>query len=133
MGDEAGVATVVWRRRRPFHPERLYAALEDLPCAAVRRRRRVWPAARPDPPLSWAAAGCPLCRGAPGPWLASLPAPALDQGPPAPRAHPARARASAPRSRRHPPQRLRTPRRTGRPYVPVPHERPPACRPMTPS
>ena len=28
--DEAGVATLVWHRRRPFHPERLYQALEDL-------------------------------------------------------------------------------------------------------
>ncbi|MER7204062.1 GTP-binding protein, partial [Streptomyces sp. NPDC000188] len=31
--DEAGVSTLVWHRDRPFHPERLYAALEDLTCA----------------------------------------------------------------------------------------------------
>ncbi|MFF0066393.1 hypothetical protein ACFYRC_33630 [Streptomyces sp. NPDC005279] len=32
--DEGGVTTLVWHRRHPFHPERLYQALEDLCCAA---------------------------------------------------------------------------------------------------
>ncbi|MBR7675877.1 GTP-binding protein, partial [Streptomyces daliensis] len=55
--DAEGVATLVWERRRPFHPERLYAALEDLTCAAVRSRGRFWLADRPDTLLSWDAAG----------------------------------------------------------------------------
>ncbi|NEE49213.1 cobalamin biosynthesis protein CobW, partial [Streptomyces sp. SID8455] len=38
--DEAGVSTLVWRRHRPFHPERLFHALEDLSCAAARSRGR---------------------------------------------------------------------------------------------
>ncbi|MGG8405776.1 CobW family GTP-binding protein [Streptomyces sp. 12297] len=71
--DEAGVATLVWQRRRPFHPERLYQALEDLTCAAARSRGRFWLADRPDTLLAWDAAGGALCVENAGPWLASLP------------------------------------------------------------
>ncbi|MGW7098737.1 CobW family GTP-binding protein [Streptomyces sp. NPDC054883] len=71
--DEAGVATFVWQRRRPFHPERLYQALEDLTCAAARSRGRFWLADRPDTLLAWDAAGGALCVENAGPWLASLP------------------------------------------------------------
>lgn len=71
--DEHGVATLVWRRDRPFHPERLYAALEDLTCAAARSRGRFWLADRPDTLLSWEAAGGALCVESAGPWLAALP------------------------------------------------------------
>ncbi|WP_329130861.1 CobW family GTP-binding protein [Streptomyces sp. NBC_00670] len=84
--DEAGVATLVWRGRRPFHPERLYAALEELCCAAVRSRGRFWLADRPDTLLSWDAAGGALCVEDTGPWLASLPDAAWDLVPPARRA-----------------------------------------------
>ncbi|NJP46775.1 CobW family GTP-binding protein [Actinacidiphila epipremni] len=80
--DEAGITTVVWRRRRPFHPERLYAALEDLVCAAARSRGRFWLADRPDTLLSWDAAGGALCVESVGPWLASLPDAAWDLEPP---------------------------------------------------
>ncbi|MFI0775750.1 GTP-binding protein [Streptomyces sp. NPDC021212] len=71
--DEHGVSTLVWRRRRPFHPGRLYAALEDLTCAAARSRGRFWLADRPDSLLSWDAAGGALCVESSGPWLAALP------------------------------------------------------------
>lgn len=71
--EEAGVATFVWRRRRPFHPGRLYEALEDLVCAAARSRGRFWLADRPDTLLAWDAAGGALCVESAGPWLASLP------------------------------------------------------------
>lgn len=80
--DEAGVSTLVWRRHRPFHPERLYAALEDLSCAAARSRGRFWLADRPDTLLSWDAAGGALCVENTGPWLASLPDAAWDMVPP---------------------------------------------------
>ncbi|GAA2710100.1 MULTISPECIES: GTP-binding protein [Streptomyces] len=84
--DEAGVATLVWRRRRPFHPERLYQALEDLCCAAARSRGRFWLADRPDTLLSWDAAGGALCVENAGPWLASLPDAAWEMVPPMRRA-----------------------------------------------
>lgn len=84
--DEAGVGTLVWRRHRPFHPERLYRALEDLCCAAMRGRGRFWLADRPDTLLAWDSAGGALCVETAGPWLASLPDAAWDLVPPARRA-----------------------------------------------
>ncbi|MFF8268676.1 CobW family GTP-binding protein [Streptomyces sp. NPDC016562] len=84
--DEAGVATLVWHRHRPFHPERLYHALEDLVCAAARSRGRFWLADRPDTLLAWDAAGGALCVENSGPWLASLPDAAWEMVPPVRRA-----------------------------------------------
>ncbi|BCL29769.1 GTP-binding protein [Streptomyces aurantiacus] len=84
--DECGVSTLVWHRRRPFHPERLYAALEGLTCAAARSRGRFWLADRPDTLLHWDAAGGALCVESAGPWMASLPDAAWDLVPPVRRA-----------------------------------------------
>lgn len=84
--DDCGVGTYVWHRRRPFHPERLYQALEDLTCAAARSRGRFWLADRPDTLLAWDAAGGALCVENAGPWLASLPDAAWDLVPPVRRA-----------------------------------------------
>ncbi|MEU6477409.1 GTP-binding protein [Streptomyces sp. NPDC047017] len=84
--DEYGITTLVWHSRRPFHPERLYHALEDLCCAAVRSRGRFWLADRPDTLLSWEAAGGALCVEMAGPWLASLPDAAWELVPPVRRA-----------------------------------------------
>ncbi|MFE6690703.1 CobW family GTP-binding protein [Streptomyces sp. NPDC057743] len=84
--DAAGVATYVWRGDRPFHPGRLYAALEDLSCAAARSRGRFWLADRPDTLLSWDAAGGALCVENAGPWLAALPDAAWEMVPPMRRA-----------------------------------------------
>ncbi|WP_256105106.1 GTP-binding protein [Streptomyces sp. ODS05-4] len=71
--EAAGVGTYVWSRHRPFHPGRLYAALEELTCAAARSRGRFWLADRPDTLVAWDAAGGALCVEPAGPWLASLP------------------------------------------------------------
>ncbi|MGW1072482.1 GTP-binding protein [Streptomyces sp. NPDC002537] len=79
--DAEGVATLVWHRHRPFHPGRLYAALEELACAAVRSRGRFWLADRPDTLLSWDAAGGALCVENAGPWLAALPEAAWEMVP----------------------------------------------------
>ncbi|MER5932085.1 GTP-binding protein [Streptomyces sp. NPDC002054] len=84
--EEAGVTTFVWHRHRPFHPERLYQALEDLCCAAARSRGRFWLADRPDTLLAWDAAGGALCVENAGPWLASLPDAAWELVPPMRRA-----------------------------------------------
>ncbi|MFJ1750987.1 CobW family GTP-binding protein [Streptomyces sp. NPDC088116] len=84
--DDCGVGTYVWHRTRPFHPERLYQALEDLTCAAARSRGRFWLADRPDTLLAWDAAGGALCVESAGPWLASLPDAAWDAVPPLRRA-----------------------------------------------
>ncbi|MFJ9848826.1 CobW family GTP-binding protein [Streptomyces sp. NPDC101150] len=84
--DAQGVGTLVWQHTRPFHPGRLYAALEDLTCAAARSRGRFWLADRPDSLLSWDAAGGALCLENAGPWLASLPDAAWEMVPPVRRA-----------------------------------------------
>ncbi|WP_406458526.1 GTP-binding protein [Streptomyces sp. NBC_01622] len=84
--DAYGVSTFVWHRCRPFHPERLYAALEDLTCAAARSRGRFWLADKPDALLHWDAAGGALCVEGAGPWLASLPDAAWELVPPVRRA-----------------------------------------------
>ncbi|MEU5837181.1 GTP-binding protein [Streptomyces diacarni] len=84
--EEAGVATLVWHADRPFHPERLYQALQDLSCAAARSRGRFWLADRPDTLLSWDAAGGALCVEEAGPWLAALPDAAWEMVPPVRRA-----------------------------------------------
>ncbi|MFC9232543.1 CobW family GTP-binding protein [Streptomyces decoyicus] len=84
--DAEGVGTLVWQHTRPFHPERLYFALEDLTCAAARSRGRFWLADRPDTLLSWDAAGGALCVENAGPWLASLPDAAWEMVPPMRRA-----------------------------------------------
>ncbi|MET8981776.1 GTP-binding protein [Streptomyces sp. NPDC004539] len=84
--DNHGVSTFVWHRSRPFHPERLYDALEDLTCAAARSRGRFWLADKPDVLLHWDAAGGALCVEAAGPWLASLPDAAWEMVPPVRRA-----------------------------------------------
>ncbi|WP_133910551.1 CobW family GTP-binding protein [Streptomyces sp. NBC_00582] len=84
--DAHGVATLVWHRNRPFHPERLYAALEDLTCAAARSRGRFWLADRPDVLLHWDAAGGALCVESAGPWMAALPDAAWELVPPVRRA-----------------------------------------------
>ncbi|WP_234317779.1 CobW family GTP-binding protein [Streptomyces rimosus] len=81
-----GVGTLVWHRDRPFHPARLYAALEDLTCVAARSRGRFWLADRPDTLLSWDAAGGALCVENAGPWLAALPDAAWEMVPPVRRA-----------------------------------------------
>lgn len=80
--DAHGVRTFVWHQRRPFHPERLYAALEALTCAALRSRGRFWLADKPDTLLHWDAAGGALCVETAGPWLASLPDAAWELVPP---------------------------------------------------
>ncbi|WP_416971563.1 CobW family GTP-binding protein [Streptomyces sp. 4F14] len=84
--DNHGVTTFVWHCARPFHPERLYEALEDLTCAAARSRGRFWLADKPDTLLHWDAAGGALCVEAAGPWLASLPDAAWEMVPPVRRA-----------------------------------------------
>ncbi|MFF8772130.1 CobW family GTP-binding protein [Kitasatospora sp. NPDC015120] len=86
QADEAGVATLVWERRRPLQPGRLYEALELLVPAAQRSRGRFWLANRPEQMLAWDAAGANLAVEECGPWLASLPDAAWELYPPARRA-----------------------------------------------
>jgi G3E family GTPase len=64
------VSTLIWRSRRPFHPERLYEALEPvLDSGIVRARGHMWLASRPLTLLSWESAGETLAIEPAGRWL----------------------------------------------------------------
>jgi len=68
------VQTVVWQSDRPFHPERLYDALEDLVAGTARGRGTIWIATQHRHRLSWDSFGTNIAIGVLGPWLADLPA-----------------------------------------------------------
>ncbi|WP_254524578.1 CobW family GTP-binding protein [Natrinema caseinilyticum] len=67
-----GVSSFVYRRRRPFHPERFAAFLESLPSAIVRAKGTAWIADN-EMRVSIAQAGPSIRATAQGPWIASLP------------------------------------------------------------
>jgi G3E family GTPase len=66
--------TFVWQSARPFHPERLYDALEDLVAGTARGRGTLWIATQHRNRLSWDSFGANIAIGVLGPWLADLPA-----------------------------------------------------------
>ncbi|MFI5691135.1 CobW family GTP-binding protein [Kribbella sp. NPDC051586] len=68
------VPTLVWQSNRPFHPERLYDALEDLVAGSARGRGTIWIATQHRNRLSWDSFGTNISIGILGPWLADLPA-----------------------------------------------------------
>ncbi|HET6988209.1 MAG TPA: GTP-binding protein, partial [Kribbella sp.] len=72
--DDGPVRTLVWQSDRPFHPERLYDALEDLVAGTARGRGTVWIATQHRNRLSWDSFGTNISLGVLGPWLADLPA-----------------------------------------------------------
>ncbi len=67
-----GVSSFVYRRRRPFHPDRLAAVLRDLPSGIVRSKGTAW-IADSELRMTIAQAGQSIRATAQGPWLASLP------------------------------------------------------------
>jgi G3E family GTPase len=77
-----GVATLVWKRRQPLHPARLYEALGQLVPTAQRSRGRFWLANRPDVMLGWDAAGASLRVQDCGPWLTCVSDDEWDRHPP---------------------------------------------------
>jgi G3E family GTPase len=66
--------TLVWQSSRPFHPERLYDALEDLVAGTARGRGTLWIATQHRNRISWDSFGANISLGVLGPWLADLPA-----------------------------------------------------------
>jgi G3E family GTPase len=71
---EGEAQTLVWQSTRPFHPERLYDALEDLVAGTARGRGTIWIATQHRSRLSWDSFGTNISVGVLGPWLADLPA-----------------------------------------------------------
>ena len=67
-----GVTSFTYRRRRPFHPARIAAALRDLPDGVVRSKGTLWVAGN-ERRQRVAQAGPSIRVTAPGPWIASRP------------------------------------------------------------
>ncbi|WP_247002361.1 CobW family GTP-binding protein [Halosolutus gelatinilyticus] len=67
-----GVTSFVFRRRRPFHPDRFASFLRDLPSEIVRAKGTAWLAGN-EMRVAIAQAGPSIRAAAKGPWIASLP------------------------------------------------------------
>jgi len=67
-----GVSSFTYRRRRPFHPERLAETLQSLPAAVVRSKGTLWVAGS-DQRQQVSQAGRSVRMTAQGPWIASRP------------------------------------------------------------
>lgn len=70
--DEYGISSFVYRRRTPFHPERLSDFFSDWPEEIVRAKGLVWLAAKEDLAASLSQAGPSIQFGPAGYWLATL-------------------------------------------------------------
>ncbi|MEU8918783.1 GTP-binding protein [Streptomyces nigrescens] len=68
-GCDHGVNSVLWRARRPLHPERLADALGTVMCGVVRSRGHLWLCSRPDSVVTWCSAGPHLELREAGSWL----------------------------------------------------------------
>ncbi|WP_144798437.1 CobW family GTP-binding protein [Halorubrum depositum] len=67
-----GVGSFTYRRRRPFHPDRIAGVLRDLPPEVVRSKGTLWVAGT-DQRQQVGQAGASVRVKALGPWIASLP------------------------------------------------------------
>ncbi|TVQ87584.1 MAG: GTP-binding protein [Chromatiaceae bacterium] len=73
--EEYGVSSFVYRARRPFHPARLHAAMQqDWPGNLLRSKGFFWLATRPNLAGEWSQAGGLVRHGAAGYWWAAVPA-----------------------------------------------------------
>ena len=75
---EYGISSFIFRAKRPFHPERLYAALGQRPRegalgALLRLKGFTWLATRPDQQGHAALAGTQFTMAPGPPWLAAIP------------------------------------------------------------
>lgn len=70
--DEYGISSFVYRRRRPFHPERLADFMSDWPEEVVRAKGIAWLAVREDVAASLSQAGPSIQFGPAGYWVAAL-------------------------------------------------------------
>ncbi|WP_098746433.1 GTP-binding protein [Paenibacillus sp. EZ-K15] len=70
--DEYGISSFVYRRRRPFHPERLAEFLSYWPEEVVRAKGIAWLAVREDVAASLSQAGPSIQFGPAGYWVAAL-------------------------------------------------------------
>ncbi|SOJ54221.1 Putative metal chaperone YciC [Mycobacterium simulans] len=72
LGGDGAVAIVEFNARRPFHPQRLHAAVDVLLDKVVRTRGRLWLANRSDQVMWLESAGGGLRVASAGKWLAAM-------------------------------------------------------------
>ena len=71
--EEYGIASFVFRRGRPFHPERLMSWIEDWPVEVVRAKGFLWLATRNNMATLLSQAGPSLTIENAGEWIAAYP------------------------------------------------------------
>ncbi|KQM79509.1 zinc metallochaperone GTPase ZigA [Xylophilus sp. Leaf220] len=68
-----GIASFVYRARRPFHPQRFFALVESEWPGVVRSKGFFWLASRPTFAGNWSQAGSVCRHGPAGLWWAAVP------------------------------------------------------------
>ncbi len=70
--EEYGIGSFVYRRRRPFHPQRLIDATESSLNGVIRSKGYLWIASRPQYCGVWSQAGSSLQMDRAGYWFAAV-------------------------------------------------------------